>query len=78
MSKPKCPQCNKKGNEYRPGVFKCPLGHVFDSNPNEGGDYHESDPSRRLENQEEYAAARQANDRTRGGAQRGFRFGGKR
>jgi hypothetical protein len=77
MSKPKCPRCKRKGNEYRPGVFKCPLGHIFDNVPGEGGDYHEYDPSRRLEREEEMSQARQFNDSTRGGASRGYRHGGR-
>lgn len=78
MSKPKCPVCNRKGNQYRPGVFKCALGHIFDANPNEGGDFHESDPSRRIEQQEEMELARQHNAGSRGQASRGYRHGGRR
>lgn len=75
MSKAKCPVCGRKGKPLGE-LFRCELGHTFDSDPDEGGSYH-SDPSRRLEREEEMQLARRHNAEGRGRAQQGFRFGGR-
>jgi tRNA(Ile2) C34 agmatinyltransferase TiaS len=77
MSKPKCPVCGRKGTPLGE-LFRCPLGHLFDSDPDEGGSFDDRDPSRRLEREEEMRLARRHNAEGRGRAQQGFRFGGRR
>lgn len=73
MAKHKCPVCGRSGAPMSGGLFRCSLGHLFDSEPNEGGDY-DRDPSRRLERAEELAKARRENAERRPGNARGFRF----
>jgi ribosomal protein L37AE/L43A len=55
MSKPACPGCASTSVEQHDGDFyfcvKCQ--NLFDANPGEGGDYY-TDPTKRLEKQEEY------------------------
>lgn len=80
MKKPKakCPVCGQPGKPAgKSGTrdrFQCPLGHLFDADPNEGGTHHQRDPSRRLSNQEELNQARAANDLKRAEASKPFRF----
>lgn len=74
MSKPKCPVCQRVGKQVSPGMFRCGLGHLFDSNPFEGGTAY-TDPTKRLEVREMLGGARAENDQRRGRAQDGFRFG---
>lgn len=76
MSKPRCPVCNRQG-EPCGELYRCAIGHLFDGTPEEGGDYH-SDPTRRIEKQEERELARRANVEGRGRASKPFRFGGHR
>ena len=55
MAKPPCPVwgTNKQVNSHGRDEFFCgKCGGLFDSNPDEGGSYY-SDPSKRLEKQEE-------------------------
>lgn len=75
MSKPRCPVCNRKGVPIGE-LFRCALGHLFDDSPDEGGSFH-SDPTRRIENEEEMQLARRHNAEGRGRASQGFRFGGR-
>jgi hypothetical protein len=77
MPKPKCPVCARVGKQIKPGEYRCSLGHLFDANPNEGGDYH-ADPSKRIERQDEIRVARRDNEARRDLARNGFRFGARR
>jgi hypothetical protein len=77
-SEPKCPVCGRKGVAAGPDTYRCKLGHLFDCAPDEGGDYHDRDPSRRLERQEEMAKARRENLARRSQATGGFRFTARR
>ena len=74
---PKCPVCGRKGKQAGPDTYRCDFGHFYDSDPNEGSDVY-SDPSRRLELQEERELARRENLARRSQASRGFRFSGAR
>lgn len=71
--KPRCPVCNRKGEPIGPDLFRCKLGHMFDDTPDEGGTYH-SDPTRRIENADEIAAAKRFNLSRRPQAASGFRM----
>jgi tRNA(Ile2) C34 agmatinyltransferase TiaS len=53
-----CPACGGLAEDNGSGFFRCPkcLG-VFDDDPDEGGDY-STDPSRRLEREDERRAAK--------------------
>ena len=76
MSKARCPRCGRKGKPLGE-LYRCELGHLFDSDPNEGGSFDDRDPSRRLEREEEMQQARRMNAEGRGRASQGFRFGGR-
>lgn len=76
MSKPKCPRCGRKGKVCG-SLYRCDFGHLFDDEPNEGSDFDDRDPSRRLEREEEMQLARRHNAEGRGRAKQGFRFGGR-
>lgn len=50
----RCPRCNVKGLAAGQDTWKCPrCGGFFDDRPEEGGDYSDRDPARRLEREEE-------------------------
>ena len=70
---PKCPVCGRSGKPCGPDLFICKFGHRFDNDPDEGGTYH-SDPTRRIENADELAAARRFNLSRRTQAASGFRM----
>lgn len=72
-NQPKCPVCGRPGAKAGPDTYRCKLGHFFDDTPDEGGSYH-SDPTRRIENADEIAAAKRFNLSRRPQASRGFRF----
>lgn len=80
MKKPKakCPRCGRPGKPAgKSGTrdrFQCSFGHLFDSEPDEGGTHHQRDPSRRLSDQEQIQQARAANDARRNDSQKPFRF----
>ena len=60
MSIPKCPACGHRGKPQGVSgdLFFCEYcGMHYDSEPDEGGDYH-ADPSRRMERREEQAKRR--------------------
>lgn len=55
MIKPPCPRCGTNRqvvNHGREEFFCGKCGGIFDSDPSEGGDYSDRDPSARLERQE--------------------------
>lgn len=52
---PRCPSCNGKGQAANPegSIFKCnKCGGFYDADADEGGDYDDRDPARRLERAE--------------------------
>lgn len=60
MDKPKCPKCGRRKavipQGLRGDLFICThCNHPFDSDPDEGGDYSDRDPSARLQRQERQA-----------------------
>ncbi len=62
----RCPRCNRRGTPQ--GVcgdmFYCRrCDAVFDSEPDEGGDYSDYDPSYRLQRQERWARRKQGGRR---------------
>lgn len=49
----RCPRCNRQ-TKPQSGLHWCTWCRaLFDDDPDEGGDYHDRDPSRRLVRQEE-------------------------
>lgn len=54
MSTPTCPLCGStKAAKAGKGRYKCNrCGGLFDDDPDEGGDYHQRNPSARLEREE--------------------------
>ena len=69
---PKCPMCNRPGKSRNDGLWLCPIGHGLFDGVDEGGT-HYADPSKRLEKQEELAAARKENERRRVQEERRYR-----
>ena len=55
MPSDKCPRCGRKGTTAQVGWYCHACKMYFDGDPDEGGDYF-TDPSRRLEKQEEWKA----------------------
>lgn len=50
---PRCPRCNRPGIAQG-DLFKCRhCGGFFDNEPDEGGDYADGNPARRMEREEE-------------------------
>ena len=47
----KCPLCKQQGKPISDGTYQCQNGHVFDDDPNEGGDVF-TDPTKRLRREE--------------------------
>lgn len=58
MKPPKCPACGaSKGAPHGHNRFKCRrCATLFDSDPEEGGDYDSRDPSKRLQREEKERA----------------------
>ena len=55
----RCPRCNRKqpmrDGDPKDVVYRCSCGCLFDNDPDEGGTA-STDPTRRIERQEEYQA----------------------
>ena len=54
MNIPPCPMCgtSKHATARADGLYYCTKHGMYDSDPTEGGDYHDRDVSRRIERQE--------------------------
>jgi len=60
---PKCPRCGRPSKLIGTNLYRCTYGcGLHDDEPDEGGSY-STDPTRRIENQEELQKARRENDR---------------
>lgn len=52
---PPCPMCrtNKHSSPRSDGTYYCTKHGMYDDDPDEGGDYHDRDVSRRIERNED-------------------------
>jgi hypothetical protein len=72
---PDCPSCADNRNVYEEPIgYFCTLCQVaFDGDPGEGGDYSSSDPSWRLQREEERAKRKRQEQAKRAAMPPGFR-----